>query len=63
MASIPLRRVLLGMLLSIFLKVGNDKYLFEACATGCYPLRRHATGKACFSFLMKCHLSEFESIL
>ena len=31
-------------------RVGNEKYLFEAYATGCYPLRRHATGKACFPF-------------
>ena len=31
-------------------RVGNDKYLFETYATGCYPLRRHATEKACFPF-------------
>jgi len=43
MASIPLRHVLLGMLLPIFFALGveNDKYPFEACATGCYPLRRY----------------------
>ena len=52
MTRIPLRRVLLGMLIPMFLRVENDKYLFEACAAGCHPLRRHATGKACFPFLM-----------
>ena len=31
-------------------KVGNDKYPFEACATGCHPLRQYCHWKACFPY-------------